>query len=195
MVGPASVPPAAMGIKGARLGKAEMRGWSEGRMGRVMLLLMLLLPLDLSAMEVIAGRVQEVLGGDSFRIGNRLIRLRDLEVWDRGQSCPDSEGKPFPCGEESVLFLKSLVEGKRLTCQLKHRDKQRRWIALCRVDGLDVGAQMVRMGHAVPAWSRGRYRKEKNQARRHMAGGWRGLPEYGPKRPSQWRRQQRKLGL
>ncbi len=158
----------------------------------LMLMMVWLLPLSVSAQESLSGPVEDVLDGGRFRLQGRVVRLRDMEPWARDQSCPDMKGQPFGCGEDSVRYLKNLIEGKLVACRIRSRDKRGDLVALCRVGSLDVGGQMVRSGHALPAWSRGRYRQEKNQARRSRVGGWRGLPDYFPQRPSQWRRKQRK---
>ena len=42
-----------------------------------------------------------------------------------------------------------LVTGRRVECMPKDRDRSGRVIAVCKVDGFDIGAEMVRSGMAL----------------------------------------------
>ena len=44
--------------------------------------------------------------------------------------------------------LPALVTGRRVECTPKDRDRSGRMIAVCRVDGFDIGAEMVHSGMA-----------------------------------------------
>ncbi len=58
-------------------------------------------------------------------------------------------GKPLRCGDDATAALRRLVDGRKLTCDARGRERYRRIVAVCRVDGRDVGAKLVRRGWAL----------------------------------------------
>lgn len=88
--------------------------------------------------------------GDTILGGKNRIRIWGIdapELSDRG-------------GEASRDFLRALVAGKPLTCEVLDRDRYGRRVARCILpDGRDLACEMVRAGHAMdwPRYSRGAY--------------------------------------
>ena len=74
--------------------------------------------------------------------------------------------------------------------QLKGKDRYGRTVAVCRVNGLELGAEMVARGWAVDyeAYSHGYYRAEESAARTARLGIWSGQFEL----PAEWRRRHRR---
>lgn len=72
-----------------------------------------------------------------------------------------------------------MVADKAVACEPKTTDRYGRAVAVCRVDGVDLGAAMVRAGHAL-AFVRysADYLPQENEARAARA-------------PSDWRARQR----
>jgi endonuclease YncB( thermonuclease family) len=66
--------------------------------------------------------------------------------------------KPVPmAGAAASRALQALMEGRAITCEPRGHDQYGRTIALCRADGRDLGADMVRAGMAL-AFTRYRFR-------------------------------------
>ena len=127
----------------------------------------------------ITGRAR-VVDGDGLRLEGYEIRLDGVDAFELHQAC---EGRP--CGSAARSALSALIAGEDVTCRPSDTDRYGRTIATCSVGGLDLGAEMVRAGHAV-AYRRYStdYVDEEAQARRARAGAWSGRFE----NPEDWRR-------
>ena len=128
-----------------------------------------------------------VTDGDTIRIGETRIRLKGVDAPEMEQRCSRS-GRSYACGETARQALIGLVSGETVRCRASGRDRYKRVLARCTVDGRDIGAQLVEAGWAV---SYGRdYDSEEARAQRRSAGLWEGDFE----RPQSWRRQHRGRG-
>ncbi len=131
--------------------------------------------------RALEGRAQ-VTDGDTIRIGETRIRLKGVDAPEMAQRCTRS-GRSYACGETARRALIELVSNETVRCRASGRDRYKRVLARCTVDGRDIGAQMVEAGWAV---SYGRdYDAEETRAQRRSAGLWEGDFE----RPQAWRRQ------
>lgn len=128
---------------------------------------------------VITGRAS-VVDGDGLRLEGYEIRLDGVDAFELHQVCGGR-----PCGSAARSALSALVSGQDVTCRPSDTDRYGRTIATCRVGDLDLGAEMVRAGHAL-AYRRysTAYVDEENQARRDGAGAWSGTFQ----NPEDWRR-------
>jgi endonuclease YncB( thermonuclease family) len=86
----------------------------------------------------------EALGGDRLRVGSRVVRLAGVEAPEPRQRCGPA-GRSWRCGAEAGAALGRLVRGRLVTCTLSGDD------GVCRNGEIDIGAQMVREGHAFAA--------------------------------------------
>ena len=136
--------------------------------------------------RALEGRAQ-VTDGDTIRIGETRIRLKGVDAPEMEQRCTRS-GRSYACGETARRELIELVSGETVRCRASGRDRYKRVLARCTVNGSDIGAHMVERGWAV---SYGRdYDAEEGRAQRRSAGLWEGDFE----RPQAWRRQHRGRG-
>jgi endonuclease YncB( thermonuclease family) len=136
--------------------------------------------------RALEGRAQ-VTNGDTIGIGETRIRLKGVDAPEMEQRCSRS-GRSYACGETARQALIGLVSGETVRCRASGRDRYKRVLARCTVDGRDIGAQLVEAGWAV---SYGRdYDSEEARAQRRSAGLWEGDFE----RPQSWRRQHRGRG-
>lgn len=87
--------------------------------------------------------------GDTLRIGVVSIRLYGIDAPEMKQTCGD-----WPAGELAQEALASMVIGRKVDCVSKAHDRYGRMVAVCTVDGVDIGAEMVRSGMA---WAFSRY--------------------------------------
>nr|WP_281433507.1 thermonuclease family protein [Microvirga splendida] len=130
--------------------------------------------------RTLEGRAQ-VTDGDTIRIGDARIRLKGIDAPEMEQRCSRS-GRSYACGETARRALIEIVSAKTVRCRAAGRDRYRRILARCTVDGNDIGTRMVESGWAV---SYGRdYDAEEARAQERGAGLWEGEFE----RPQDWRR-------
>lgn len=133
--------------------------------------------------KTVAG-VATVVDGDSLRIDGVAIRLEGIDTPELQQIC-EASGQTYRCGDAARRELARLVGGIAVTCDVVGRDRYRRSLARCEVEGEDVGASLVRRGFAV-AYGKS-YGREESQARRERVGLWAG--RFQP--PSEWRKDHR----
>lgn len=133
----------------------------------------------------LAGRAR-VVDGDSLDVAGERIRLYGIDAPEYRQSCNDLAGRPYACGRDASRALAALIAGRQVACTRVDHDRYGRDVAICMVDGRDLGEVMVRAGHAVDyaQHSRGRYAAAEREARAAKRGMWAGSFED----PAAWRR-------
>jgi endonuclease YncB( thermonuclease family) len=105
--------------------------------------------------------------GDTITVAGVLIRLQGIaapEVEHRNLGIKEEPG-----GAEAAAFMRQLVDGKTLVCDLTDERTQGRLVGVCRVDGRDVAAEVIAAGLArdCPRFSGGRYASlERPEAKR-----------------------------
>jgi endonuclease YncB( thermonuclease family) len=111
-----------------------------------------------------------VIDGDTLEQDGITYRIHGIDAPEYGQKCGSS-----PCGKLAVEAMAVLAEGKRLSCEAIEEDTYGRTIAKCVAEGIDVGAQMVRLGQA---WAFRRfsdvYVPEETLAKAEGVGVWQG---------------------
>jgi len=127
------------------------------------------------------GYVSRVIDGDTLVWKGRRIRLHGMDAPEIDQTCRDADGSIYMCGWRARRHLKELVAGRPVFCDRVTTDRYGREIAVCLVDGTDIGERMVRDGWAVAyiRYSRA-YAWAENEARRERRGLWSGsftMPE------------------
>ena len=139
-------------------------------------------------LSAVRGRAR-VVDGDSLRIAGVNVRLHGIDAPELHQTCKDERGRNYACGREAKSHLQRLVAGRTVSCRRVTTDRYGRMVALCMVDGEDIGRRMVRDGWAIAfvRYSR-HYVGDERVARRARRGLWRG--RFIP--PSLWRRMHRR---
>ena len=134
--------------------------------------------------DTVTGRAR-VSDGDSLRIGGDRIRLFGIDAPELDQDCADAAGRDWACGAWARGRLALLAEGRRVVCTVQDRDAYDRLVAICKVNGADIGRAMVAQGAAV-AYTRysTRYVADQRAAARDGLGLWGG----GFERPEDHRR-------
>ncbi len=87
---------------------------------------------------------QTVVDGDSIKLDGKTYRLYGIDAPDDGQVCPDG----WPAAYEAEAYLGQLVRGKAVACVPIGVPKRNETLAICRADGVDLGAAMVTGGMA-----------------------------------------------
>lgn len=132
-----------------------------------------------------AGRVVDVLDGDTINIVSNgksdRIRLAGIDAPEIGQ----------PGGAEATRALRSLVENQIVTLRIKERGRYGRLIARVMVHGIDTSVALLMDGHA---WHYKRYDQDAElaaieaYAKHKRLGLW---AENGVTPPWQWRKERR----
>ncbi len=138
--------------------------------------------------SAVRGRAR-VIDGDSLRVNGMEIRLHGIDAPELRQTCRDERGHRYACGRRAKAYLRRLVASRDVSCRRVATDRYGRMVALCMVDGEDIGRRMVRDGWAVAfvRYSR-HYVGDERMARRARRGLWRG--RFIP--PATWRRLHRR---
>lgn len=131
--------------------------------------------------EVVA---QTVTDGDTIKLDGTSYRIWGIDAAENKQLCPDG----WPAGRAATTYMRELMHGHTIACERKTTDRYGRTVALCRADGVDLGAAMVRAGHA---WAFIRYSKDyvdqEQQARAERLG----VHAHGCRPAWEWRLEQR----
>jgi len=119
----------------------------------------------------ITGRAT-IVDGDTIIVRGAVLELYGIDAIERDQLCTH-RGKPWICGLHAANLLEDFVGNQTVTCRLVTEDIHGRRFALCRVQNLDLGAEMVSQGYAFnfPRFSRD-YRRQIQEARQRGAGIW-----------------------
>ena len=125
-----------------------------------------------------------VIDGDTIEIHGQRIRLFGIDAPEGRQEC-NRGGEAWLCGKDAALALADKIGSDPLECSPKDRDRYGRTVAVCRLDGEDLNAWMVREGWALA------YRHysldcvaDEDAAREAKRGIW--ASEFTP--PWEWRR-------
>ncbi len=116
----------------------------------------------------------QVVDGDSLVVRGRQVRLSGIDAPEWDQTCTRA-GKKWKCGAEAGAFLRSLVEGRVVSCAVEGADRYKRSLATCYLDGKDLNEALVRAGWAV-AYRRysERYVAAEEAAKAEKSGIWSG---------------------
>lgn len=109
-------------------------------------------------------KFERVVDGDTFVASGRKIRLWGIDAPEKGT----------PAYTASSWLLQSLLSDGDLTCKMIELDKYKRQVMHCLIDGLDVGAMMVKVGMAkdYAKYSGGYYQQEQSEAKTKRRGLW-----------------------
>ena len=122
----------------------------------------------------IAG-VPAITDADTFTLGAATIRLHGIDAPEIGQSCERPGGVSWRCDVAATNLLEELIDGGRVTCDLRDVDAYGRLISVCKADGTDLSGALIDAGLA---WAFVRYSNDyatrEGEARAARVGIWRG---------------------
>ena len=96
---------------------------------------------------------QTVTDGDTIKLNGTTYRLWGIDAPETKQWCGD-----YPAGFMAAAVLETLMKGSGpVICERKDTDRYGRTVAICRIDGRDLGKQMVQIGMA---WAFRRYSQD-----------------------------------
>ena len=143
----------------------------------VVLTLVLFIMQKFGMVDLGTGSVQ-VVDGDSLRNGDTDIRLYGIDAPEYRQSCFDKNKLEYPCGKQEANILRGLVKDHDVNCSSIDTDRYGRAVSVCKIDRLELNAEMVKQGWAV-AYARHslNYVGVEADARRAKRGIWAGTFE------------------
>ena len=152
---------------------------------RSLLALLLLIGLALAAWRwsptpPVTVPLVHVIDGDSLTVNRDsttlTIRLTGIDAVEYRQDCARADASRWPCGREARTMLEKIAGRAPLTCDVAAKDKYDRTLAACRTrpfpDGVDLGAEMVRLGGAIATSDA--YMIEEAEAQAKRRGIWQG---------------------
>jgi endonuclease YncB( thermonuclease family) len=130
----------------------------------------------------------KVIDGDTIKINNTRIRIHGIDAPENKQTCMMPKNKTIRCGVIASDAMRDLVTGATVICKQQDIDRYGRVVAICYVDGHDVGQKLMHAGWAL---AYRRYSKKyvaiEGKARAAKRGMWRGSFV----KPWEWRRGKR----
>lgn len=90
-----------------------------------------------------------VVSATQLNAGKETIKLYGIDAPDMGQSCKNTVGNDYSCGEVAKEELYKFVRKNELSCEGKGKNRLGQKIAKCTVNGEDLSKLMVRSGWAV----------------------------------------------
>lgn len=126
------------------------------------------------------------LDGDSLVVNGQEMRIRGMDAPEFRQTC-QADGQHLPCGQRATAAMKRWLSRGPVYCYGSERDRYNRRLVLCRVNGVDIGRDLVINGLAVDY---GLYPEEEREAAAAQRGIWATTFE----RPEDYRRRQRESG-
>ena len=135
--------------------------------------------------SVIAGKAW-VTDGDGLRVSGYTVRFAALDAPEWDQWAKHSDGTWFKHGRRVKRALIRAVGGKRVEVAVEGTDRFGRVLGTVTCEGKDVGAWLVRNGHAIAAFG-DRYKGVEREAREEKRGLWGHDVAFDPR---YWRRRQ-----
>ncbi|MFY0595787.1 MAG: thermonuclease family protein [Cognatishimia sp.] len=92
-----------------------------------------------------------VRDADTIVVSGTPVRLNGVDAPELGTRA----------GQDAKRWMVNYLRGKEINCDLNGERTHDRWVGICYADGKDIGAAVIRAGHALDCrrYSGGRYRK------------------------------------
>lgn len=128
--------------------------------------------------------VARVINGDTLELRGRYFKIYGIDAPESNQTCADSRGRAYRCGQEAARWLKSWISGHELNCRVIQQDSKGNMVGTCSLGQYDIGAALVNAGWAVADTKQiDIYVPYERQAQQNGNGLWQGQFY----KPSDWR--------
>ena len=123
--------------------------------------------------DTITGQAS-VVDGDTLEIRGQRVRLSGIDAPESSQLCRGDDSLQYRCGAKAANELDEHIDGRPVSCEGVGKDQYGRVVAVCSIDGEDIGEWLVRGGLAFdwPRYSRGKYAGAQKEAERAGRGVW-----------------------
>ena len=98
--------------------------------------------------QLVEGRAR-VIDGDTIKIGKSRIRLHGIDAPESKQRCKDKKLNYWLCGQAATKALRKKINNRVVECFSDKKDKYKRHIAICSVDGMSLNQWLVLNGWAI----------------------------------------------
>lgn len=118
-----------------------------------------------------------VTDGDTFKTEAGKFRLWGVDAFEKKQDCYDDNNQPYKCGIKAKETLQKIFQdAAKIECIETTKDRYKRSIAKCEIDGVELGKLLVQSGWAMDytQYSGGHFKPIENQARDSRSGAWSG---------------------
>jgi|ERR1700730_9698544 len=98
-----------------------------------------------------------IIDGDTLEIHGTRIRLWGIDAPESSQLCRNDDSLQYRCGAKAANELDAFIARRPVDCTQVGLDQYRRTVAVCSIDGVDLGEWLVRNGLALdwPRYSKG----------------------------------------
>ncbi len=103
---------------------------------RLILFALALLFLPPLAWADITGKAR-VIDGDTIEVAGQRIRLHGIDAPESRQLCR-RDGERWRCGKDATSALKAFLGSRPVSCEELDRDRYRRIVAKCAVEGAAI---------------------------------------------------------
>ena len=98
--------------------------------------------------QIIEGRTR-VIDGDTLKIEKSRIRLHGIDAPENKQLCKDKKSSHWLCGQAATKALRKKINNRVVECLSEKKDRYKRYIAICSVDGVNLNRWLVLNGWAI----------------------------------------------
>lgn len=121
------------------------------------------------------GGIPRIVDADTIYLAGDRIRFAGIDAPETDQTCLTPQGQASACGIEARNKLQQFAGNRVWVCELSGRDRYKRSLGTCSIDGEDVSRWLVRSGWAL-AFRRysTAYVADEDWAREHRVGLWGG---------------------
>ncbi len=119
--------------------------------------------------------VSRTLSGDTLTLSGRVVKLFGVAAPDVSQTCADSSGRGYKCGQQAVSWLSGWLSDNAVKCHILAEDERGVLTGVCMLGPYDIGAALVNAGWAVADIRQTKiYLPYQNQALSNKRGLWQG---------------------
>ncbi len=119
--------------------------------------------------------VSRTLSGDTLTLSGRIVKLYGVAAPDISQTCADSSGRGYKCGQQSVSWLSGWLADNAVKCHILAEDERGVLTGVCMLGPYDIGAALINAGWAVADIRKTQvYLPYQNQAVSNKRGLWSG---------------------
>jgi len=116
-----------------------------------------------------------MVDGDTLRLNEQLVRIAGIDAPESDQQCELRYGVAYACGAAASAMMAEILAQGPVECQALGRDRFGRILARCWQGTQDIGADMVRAGHALAYVQMSQaYLPQQEAAKHEKVGLWRG---------------------